>query len=331
MKALVIGGTGFIGSHIVQALLGKGVRVRIPVRHKGEVAGCNRDGGVDIEYCYGDVLDEGSLRACMDGIEIVYGSFGLLGQWRISHDEYWKVNTRAVTNVLNSLAGTSVRQFIHLSSAGVLGPLPDGVIADEAFPFNPSNIYEMSKCEAEREVLRFGKSGHLPFTIVRPEFVYGPGDLHVLPLFSAIRKRRFFLIGNGASVLHPTYIDDLIQGILLCADNNRAIGKTYMITGKAPLHVREIAEIIAEELNVHLSRINIPRGFAWLGASALELLARSIRASKPLLTRSQVKFFSENRAFSNRKAQIELGYVPTVDFREGVKRTLCWYTEKEYL
>ena len=327
MKALVAGGTGFIGSHVVKDLVSKGIQVRVLIRKNSHIRFLPHK---EIEFIQGNILDINSLRNHTEDVDLVYSAFGILGQWGISEQMYREVNTKGVKNLLESCLDGQIKQFIHISSAGVLGPLPDGVVADESFPYNPSNIYEKTKCEAEKEILKCDEKYGVPFTIIRPEFVYGPRDTHVLRLFKAIRAKRFFLLGNGQSFLHPTYIDDLIQGISICTDNENAVGKIFLITGDKPLPVKELAEIIAEELDVRLPKIRIPLLFAHTTAKIMELVAKVAHFDPPL-TRSRVKFFTENRAFSCQKARTELGYIPKVDFREGVRRTISWYREDSFL
>jgi len=327
VKALVTGATGFIGGHIVRYLLSSGFRVRALVRNRGRA---DKLAGMDIELTYGDVLEVDSLRKCYEGVDLIYSCVGMLGRWGTPEGTYRKVNAEGVRNLLENCPDGRIRQFIHISSAGVLGPLRDGVIADESFPYSPSNIYEQTKCEAEKIILALCPKKGIPFTIIRPEFVYGPGDLHVLGLFKAIQRGRFALMGDGESLLHPTYIDDLIHGIHLCTGNRKAMGQIYLITGDRPVKVRELVEIIAGELGVTPPRIKIPPSVAYLGAGIMERVAKLIRFNPPL-TKSRVRFFTENRAFSSLKAHVELGYTPQVDLREGVRRTIRWYREAGYL
>lgn len=326
MRALVVGGTGFIGSHIVKDLLVNGIRVRILIRKDRDIPfPIHRE----VEFMHGNISEIDDLKKCTRNIDLIFSAFGILGQWNIPEQKYWETNTQGVKNLLESCPG-HIRQFIHISSAGVLGPLPDGVVADESFPYNPSNIYERSKCEAEKEIVNYGQKQGMPFTIIRPEFVYGPDDRHVLNLFKAVKAKKFVLIGNGKSLLHPTYIDDLIHGIRLCTNNQKAIGKTFLITGKRPLTVRELANTIAEELEIPLPKLRAPLFLASTTAVILELYSKIFHADPPL-TRSRVKFLTQNRAFSFDKSRRELGFVPTVDFREGVRRTIRWYREHKYL
>lgn len=327
MKALVAGGTGFIGSHIVKDLVSKGIQVRVLIRKSSNTSRLSHN---KIEFKGGNILEINSLRECTKDVDLIYSAFGILGRWGMPEQMYWEVNAIGVKNLLESCLNCNIKQFIHISTAGILGPLPDGVVADESFPFNPSNIYERTKCEAEKQILNCGQERGIPFTIIRPEFVYGPGDTHVLGLFKAIRAKRFFLLGNGRTFLHPTYIDDLIHATSLCTNNENAIGKVFLITGERPITVQELAKIIAQETGVRLPKVRIPLIFAHTTAIAMELGTKVINF-EPLLTTSRVKFFTENRAFSYQKARTQLGYAPQVDFREGVRRTISWYRQNGYL
>lgn len=328
MKAFVAGGVGFIGSHIVRSLLSRGIKVRILVRKRHRDIGLLKDKAID--FVHGDVLESDSLRKWIKDVDLVFSVFGILGQWRTPEKTYWEINTKGVQNLLQSCLHSHIKQFVHISSAGVLGPLPNGVVADESFPYNPSNIYEKTKCEAEKEILRSGDKHAFPFTIIRPEFVYGPGDTHVLGLFKAISERRFVWLGKSDSFLHPTYIDDLIEGVSLCTDNEKALGEVFLITGERPLTVKELVKTMAEELDVPLPKLRVPLFLAHISARFLQFSARFARFEPPL-TVSRVKFFSQSRAFSCKKAQTVLGYAPKVSFREGVRRTIRWYRESNFL
>jgi dihydroflavonol-4-reductase len=301
------------------------------IRNKRTPVPGEPDDGRGVEFRYGDVLEPDSIRSCIDGVDFVFTCFGLLGKWGVPDRTFRLANVEGIRNVLEAIPRSGIRQFIHMSSAGVLGPLADGVVADESYPFGPSNIYEMTKCEAEREVQTCARQRDIPFTIIRPEFVYGPGDLHVLGLFKAIARRRFILLGSGKTLLHPTYIDDLIRGIALCTGNKDALNRTYLITGKAPVTVKELGSTIAEELGVRLPRVHVPVSLANVMATSMEGLARLTGYSEPILSRARVKYFTENRAFTCAKARKELGYLPAIDLREGVRRTVRWYRERNYL
>ena len=186
----------------------------------------------------------------------------------------------------------------------------------------PSNAYERSKAQAEGYAAALAAAG-LPLVVARPEFIYGPGDRHVLGLFRAIQRGQFFYIGDGNNTCHPTYVDDLVDGLLACLRAG-APGGVYTIAGPRTLTFRELAETIAAELGVRPPRWRVPRRLAWLGAAALEGVGRLTGRAVPL-SRDGVAFFSESRGSSIARARAELGYAPRVDLREGVARTVAWY------
>lgn len=222
-------------------------------------------------------------------------------------------------------------RLLHVGSAGVLGPIrgrAGGFLFDETMPLAPSNAYERSKALAESYAREFALSG-LPVVIGRPEFVYGPGDTHVLGLFQAIQRGMFFYIGDGANHCHPTYIDDALDGMIACLERGSA-GRAYQIAGPRPVSFRELAGTVAAELGVPPPRLRVPRFLALWGASGLEVIGKVTGRSIPL-SRTGAAFFSEDRRFTTARAERELGYRPQVDLRDGVARTIAWYRAKGLL
>jgi len=322
-KILVTGGTGFIGSHLVEALVKRGYKVRCLVREKSDVKHL-KDLGV--ELVYGDICDENSLKNAVQGVSVVFHLAGILGRWGVPKEVYWDIHVKGTENLLKACIENGVKRIIYCSSAGVLGPI-EKPPADESYPYNPSNIYEKTKAEAEKAILNCKEK--LEVTVIRPEFVYGPRDMHVLRLFDSIQKGRFFIIGDGESLLHPTYIDDLIQGFLLCLENEESIGEIYLITGETPVKVRDLVAMIAEELGVSPPKIHVPKWLAYMAAILFESASRLFNFEPPI-TLSQVKFFTQHRAFDYSKAKSELGYCP-INLKKGIRKTVSWYRKNGYL
>lgn len=325
MKVLVTGGSGFIGSHLVEALVKRGHETRCLVRKTSNVEHLRKLG---VELTYGDITWPESLDKALDGVDIVYHLAGVLGQWGVPDKVYRDVHVTGTQNMLQACLRHDIQRFIYCSSAGVTGPA-SSLPQDESFPYNPSNIYEATKAEAERLVLKYYREKGLPVIVIRPEFVYGPGDSHVLHFFRAIQRGRFAIISNGQSWLHPTYIDDVIQGFLLCLENDEAVGETYLIVGETPVKVSQLVTMIAQELGISAPRIHIPLWLSRVGASFSELLARLFKVQPPL-TQSQVEFFTKHRAFDSAKARANLGYHP-ITSKEGIRRTITWYQQRGWL
>jgi len=262
------------------------------------------------------VLDEQLLR--------VFGSLTVEGA--VSWLNYARRVMLVPVGVVAQAAG--VQRFVHVSSPGVLGPIHNPP-ANETWPHAPSNIYEATKSEGEKLALAFAQRTNLSLTVVRPEFVYGPSDTHVLGLFRAIQKRRFFFIGSGENRVHPTFVDDAVQGMMLCETNGQA-GRTYLIAGPEPASIRHLATTIASALSVSPPRLRLPRPLAAAAAAGLELASQAL-SFQPPLSRSAVNFFTETRVFSTARAQAELGYQAQVPLVEGVRRTVEWYREQGLL
>lgn len=224
MKALVTGGTGFLGRHLVKALLDQGVSVRMFLREHSHSEDLENGRA---QIVRGDITSRESLRNVAGGVDVIFHLAAQMGAWGVPSQRYAAVNIRGTANLLQEGLEAGIKQFIFASTPGVQGK--GYASAREDLPYNPPYDYERTKCQAEMLCKRIGKEKGLSVTIIRPDFVYGPGDTRRLGLYRAIQRKRFFVVGNGKSLLHPTYIDDVVQGFLLVAENPVAIGETYNI------------------------------------------------------------------------------------------------------
>jgi len=325
---LITGATGFVGSHLVKALLeySPKIKINVLIRKTSDIACLKRLG--NIHYLQGDLEDKLSLQRSVEGVNIVFHLAGMLGKHGVKKTRYCAVNTEGTRNLLEAcLEERRIRQFIYLSSAGVLGPNVKN--ADETYPLNPSNIYERTKAEAEKIVFDYYHKMKVPVTVLRPEFLYGSGDWHVLGLFKAIKNRRFFLIDGGQSLLHPTYIEDIVQALLACCGNEDTIGETYLIAGERSIAVKEFAGLIAKYLGAKCINKSLSTKRALILARFFELSMGFLKLNPPL-TVSRVKFFTQSRSYNISKAKKDLGLSP-LPLEEGVIRTVEWYKSKGYL
>jgi dihydroflavonol-4-reductase len=291
-RIFLTGATGFIGKNIVEDLADD-YEIRCLVRQSSDTSFLKRKG---VKICTGDILEPSSFQPLRD--EVVIHAAGRLG----SAGDPWKVNVEGTKNLVRSLQG---QRLIHISSAGVHGP---GTGIDEQSPLNPSNRYERSKVAAEKIVKRYPNA-----CILRPEFLYGPHDQHAFQLFDAIRKQRFFCIGDGSSTLHPTYIKDLIAVIREMIDSD--FKGVRLVTGNRPVTVKELQKLIARASDTKETRIIIPRKAASLAAIPLQAICRAI-GKEPPLTEERIRFFTESRSFDS-------GRGPTT-IEEGIKETIRW-------
>ncbi len=326
MKILVTGGTGFVGNHLVGRLLKEGFEVRALVRKNSKLENLEK---LKPEMVFGDITKKESLKEAFRDVEKVFHVAALFRQARFPDEAYWEVNVKGTGNVLEASLEAGVKQFIHCSTVGVLSHISNPP-ADETYPYNPGDIYQKTKAEGEKSALKYWQEKALPVVVVRPAMVYGPGDLRLLKLFKAIARRRFIMLGSGKTLAHFVYIDDLVEGFLKAASEEKAKGEVYIIAGERAVTLNELARMIAQELNVSLVPIHLPvKPFQVLG-SICETLCRPLGIEPPIFRR-RVDFFTKDRSFNIAKARRELNYSPRVGMKEGIKRTATWYKEKGYL
>lgn len=328
-KVVITGASGFVGSALANTLVGEKIDLHALTRPTSDLS---RVKHLPISWHVGDITKPKSLRHVFDDADWVIHAAGMLGRAGVPNATYRRINTEGTNNVLAEIekSGEAPR-ILYISSAGVLGPFTgqDGdPVPDETFPLAPSNPYEQSKAAAELIAQSYVTTG-LPVVIVRPEFIYGPGDLHVLGLFRTIQRRQFFYIGDGYNTCHPTYIDDTIDGLLRGLEHGKP-GEIYHITGPRPISFRSLAETIASEVDVPPPRLALPKTLVWLGAAGVESVATRLGLPIPL-SRTGVAFFSEDRRSTFAKANEELGYQPQVEIEEGVTRSVAWYRENNLL
>lgn len=321
MKILVTGGTGFVGRHLVHSLVEKGEFVRMLVRKTSDVEEFNKLG---VEVIHGDISDGNSLQGAVKDINIVYHLAAQVGKWGIPDKQFYAINVQGTLNLLEASLHTGVEQFVFCSTPGVQGKGCSQ--AKETLPYNPPYIYERTKCEAEKLVLYFHHNRKLPATIMRPDFVYGPGDLRRLSLYRSIRDKKFRIVGNGKSYLHPTYIDDIIQGFHLVLNNPVAFGEIYNLAGPGLITVKEYVRTIARILKVSCPRFKIPKPLAVTAAWAFEAFSM-LNGKEPFISTSKIGFLTNSHGSDISKARNQLGYKPEFVFRDGMRHTINWYYE----
>lgn len=327
MKVAVIGATGFIGRHLCKRCVERGDSVTVLVRSSYAEDFFARNGVSTVrgELFYVDAV----TLTCKDA-DVVFNLAGALGKWGKSREEMEFVNEAAAGIVVASARKGKAGKVVHASTAGVSGPLPDGVIADEESESKPTTDYQVTKYAGEQAALKEHKKWNMPLVIVRPAFVYGPGDMHKISLFKTIRKRRMVLVNGGRSLLHPVHVSDLVEGMLLAADSAAGVGETYILAGQKPISTKEIVKSVSWAMKVPAPEISAPDSLL-LGAAYLAETAGRVVGKEPPLTRSKVKLLSENYAYSIDKARNELGFSPSIEFVDGVEETARWYLDHGFI
>lgn len=321
MRVMVTGATGFTGGHLARALKARGNEVVALVRDLQKAEPLKQQG---IELVAGNVRSKDDVRRAAQGCDVVYHIAALYREARHADETYRKVNVEGVGNVIEACAELNVGRLVHCSTVGVHGNVV--VPADENAPFAPLDVYQESKVEGDKLVQQYIAQGGRA-TIFRPVGIHGPGDTRFLKLFRSINNGTFRMIGKGDVIYHMTYIDDLVDGIVLCGEHPAALGQIYILCGPVYTTLAELASAVATSLGRKLPRGHIPLWPVVLAARACEAICRPLHIEPPL-HRRRLEFFINDRGFTAAKAIREIGYAPKVSLAEGLARTVAWYREQ---
>ncbi len=320
MTTLVTGATGFVGGHLANALLERGDHVRALVRDPERAATLRGRGA---ELIPGDVTDPGSLGPALAGVDRVFHCAALVGDW-LNWEEVRRVNVLGTTRLLEACKAESVGRLVYLSSLAVLG-MKHHHGTDEAAPYRETgDAYSDGKIESEKVVRGFAERG-VETVILRPGFVYGPGDRQFLPrLLEGLRTGQFVFVGDGSKLLNLIYIDDVVQAALLADTKAEAAGQTYNLTDGTRTSLHEFVRFICDSESIPFPSRRISPAVAKTLTYSLESLARARRAKEaPRLNRGRLKFLYYNQFFSIQKARRELGFDPKFTYREGLPLALA--------
>jgi nucleoside-diphosphate-sugar epimerase len=322
MDILITGGNGLLGRHVVSALQDRGDSVRVLVLPSEEASWLEERGAA---VHRGDIRRSETLLAPMHGVDAVLHLAGMMGVWRPMED-YHAVNVTGTENVCRAALAEGAR-VVHVSSWTVYG-MALGRPAREDFPLNPfPEPYAITKAAGDMLVQRMIAKDHLPAVIIRPGTFFGPGDyLHFGRMADRLRAGRGVIVGSGDNAVPFVYVSDVVQGLLLALDRERALGQAYNITNDRPLTQQQLLHTIAHEIGATPPRLHLPYRALYAAGYAAERLAMLTRSQRqPVVTRLGVKLFGTDNRHAIDKARRELGYRPWVALREGVYLASTWY------
>lgn len=320
-KTLVTGGTGFLGSHLVRALVARGDNVRVLARPTSRVEPLS---GVEFERASGDVLDAGSVRDGMDGVERVFHVAGITSMRPRHRERVFEVNVSGTRHVLEEAWRAGVQRVVHTSSVGGIGPAKRGGVADESQEFTGGrlgNTYVNSKHEAEQEAFRYAEQG-LSVVCVNPTFVLGPDDPGGGGTSNAL-VRRFLLRRIPAYVegaLNIVDVRDVAAGHLL-ADEKGKVGERYILGARNFTLDRLFADL-ARISGVAPPRLRLPGSLTLAGVEVLTRVGLPVPT-----TPDEVRSGMEWWTYSSDKAEHELGF-RSRPHEETLEETVRWQIEQ---
>ncbi|GAB5045935.1 NAD-dependent epimerase/dehydratase family protein [Thermodesulfovibrio sp. TK110] len=320
MKALVTGGTGFIGSHLVEALLRENYEVYCIVRNPSKLRFLK---GLDVKIIQADLSDKESLKKIEWQFDYV---FNLSGITKASHpEEFFQSNYIGTKNLAQVVAerNSSLKRFVHVSSLAATGPCVNSNPVTEDTEPSPVSEYGKSKLLGEKAVKFF--KDKIPITIIRPPAVYGPRDRDFLTFFKMIKTGIVLYLTEG--IYSMIYVDDLVRGIITATKVDKATGETFFIADAQPYNTHEIVEAISEAIGKRAVKIKIPQSIGMFFIRVFQKFDK-----KSIINSDKLKeLIQPCWVCSTKKAESLLGFKTKTKLKEGMEWTAKWYKMNQWI
>ncbi len=325
MKALVTGGTGFLGANLAEGLVKQGWSVRILRRATSPLAAVK---DLEVEHAIGDITHLDSLLAAMQGVDVVFNVAAISLYWRNTASLIYKVNVGGAQNVFDAAARSGVRRVIHTSSAAAVGII-GGRSATEADPFNqpPDRFpYGHSKWLAEGIVCERVKAGQ-DIVMVNPAAIIGRRDINWISgsILREAKRGHIPVIPQGG--VNFVAVQDVVAGHIAAVEKGRA-GERYILGGEN-LTNRQTTEMACAIVGVKPPRFMQPRWTIPLAGWVLDVIAKIVGPKLPL-SGEQMRLTAKYIYFDSSKAQRELG-LPHTPIRQALQECYDWYVQQGYL
>ncbi|MDI6732943.1 MAG: NAD-dependent epimerase/dehydratase family protein [Planctomycetota bacterium] len=336
VKVLVTGGTGFVGGHLVEKLLSKGYQVYCTSRSSSDLTYLTTlPLYKDIRFI--NVADEQELTTLLSSVDYIYHLAGLIKAYRL--EDYEQSNylyTKALIDTLLEVSNKNLKRFLHLSTLAVCGPAADIKGVNEESPCNPVSDYGRTKLKSEMVVQ--GKSNLIPTTILRPPPVYGPYDRGLLLFFKALRRYRLKPKFAREKYVSIIYVKDLVDAIILSAEDKRSCGKTYFVANREPYSINTIIDRIEmalfsnSKVNKKSFTLKLSDGLIRKIAGFYERFCLILGLEPSMLNTQKALELSYNYwTCQAEKIKMGVGFEPVTPIEKGLLETSQWYIENGWI
>ena len=326
-KVLVTGGSGFIGSTLIEELTRAGLQVRALLRGTSSTENLK---GLSFERVQGSLSDFESLKRAVEGVDYVFHLAGAISA--PERATYFEINAEGTRRLAQAVAEVrpGLKRFVHVSSLAAGGPVKTLRARVEMDTDEPVSTYGESKLKSEGELLQY--KDQFPVTIVRPPMVYGPKDKatfvfvrtvgrNLLPLFRGKGK-------DGQKYYSAIHSEDLCRGIFLASQVSPDVvpsGEIFYLSGDDWVSYENLMFTIARHLGKKPFRFSVPMAALTVGALGLSALGRVTKRTFPLNLDKLNEIRPDYWVCSNEKAKRVLGFAPRFDISSGLLDSVQWY------
>lgn len=328
MAILVTGGTGLVGSQLVEDLIEKGYpphTIRALVRQRSDTTFLREK---EVQLHYGDLLDRESLKAAMRGIRVVFHCAAALDEKR--KDLLWKINYIGTEQLLEVARQAGVEKFIHISTVGIYGLL-ERTPAIEDHPQRPLRPYAVSKLAAEQKVGEYYKMHGLKSVVLRPSAIIGERDRTITRrVVGVVRRRVVPMPGGGMGRVSFVHVKDVTRAVILSSESETAVGKVYNVEGFS-VPIREVVQFFIEAVGSRARIVNIPYPLAYVGALMIDGFYAVVRGTHPpIRARKGLQQVTRDWVFDTTRIRTDLHFEPRYGMEESFIQAVHWQLAHGY-
>jgi len=323
---LIIGATGFIGKHLVEALPNRNNKITCLIRKKSKKKDIDFLKKFKVNLFYGDLKNKKSLERIDNNLDtVIYlaGGGKTTSFLKEDFDHLYDYNVKALKNFLDSIK--NMKRIIFVSSISAMG-IQKGKIMDETIKCTPYLPHEKCKFFAEKLIKKYSKTKKYRFIILRPSIVYGErGFGDTFNMIKMINKGFFFMPGNGKNITPWVYVKNVVEAIILLI--RKGNNETYIINNNENLSFNEIIKQISKNLNKKIFLIHLPVILLKPLVFIQEKIFLFFNKTPPL-NMYRLDSMTSNRFYSIKKIK-EIGYKQKYDFKESLIKTISWYKDED--
>ena len=325
---LVTGSTGFTGREVTKKLVAAGANVRAIVRPNSKLDDLENLG---ITWYKGDVFDADIVKQSAEGVNYIFHMAAAFREVKADDAGYARVHVESTQLLAKEVLGKpEFKCFVHVSTVGVHGHIEIDR-ADEEYRYAPGDGYQRTKLDGELWIREFGDANNLPYSVIRPGPIYGPGDMRLLKVFKMAASGYLPIIGKGKCIYHLVHVDDLSNTILLAGITPEALSEVLISACDEPIPLEEMCAVIADKIGKKKPKtVRLPILPFYIASDICKVICTPLGIAPPIYRR-RVDFYTKDRKFDNSKIKRILDYEFKFNNDLGLEDTAKWYVNQGLL